>query len=283
MPDTEHAHEGDLSVSALYTAGTWSWARLPGAELVTPKQARTVFRLTNLVLGLVRLFRPRLPSLRHSLVHRHLLLDRMLAEEKPVQVVELACGLSRRGVTVSADPGVRYLEIDLPRMVARKRELLEATDAGRAVLARPGYTLMDGDATGEGWAAFVDPALPVVVVVEGLLVYLDDAARRLLWTRVARVLRHSGGALLFDLTPGAEEPPPGILGRGLAWLMERFTRGRGFVRDKATRQMLVEALHDAGFGEVEVVDAATVAGPLGLPYADKRTQAVLFRCRLGDA
>jgi O-methyltransferase involved in polyketide biosynthesis len=40
---------------------------------------------------------------------------------------------------------VRYTELDLPPVVERKRDLLQRTDEGRAVLARPGLRLIEGD------------------------------------------------------------------------------------------------------------------------------------------
>ena len=40
--------------------------------------------------------------------------------------------------------------------------------------------------------------------------------------------------------------------RALSWLMARFTKGRGFVRDDRTRADLATELRDAGFADVTV-------------------------------
>src|SRR5262249_59090397 len=69
----------DLSVTALYTSGAWAWARLPGTDLLASKDAARVFAVTNGALALGGLF-TRAPSLRCSLVQRHLIIDGLLAE-----------------------------------------------------------------------------------------------------------------------------------------------------------------------------------------------------------
>jgi O-methyltransferase involved in polyketide biosynthesis len=278
MPGADDRPGGDLSVTALYTCQTWAWGHLPGAELLATPDSRRVFGATNLFLGLARLLRPRLPSLRHSLVLRHLILDRLLAEAASPQVLELAAGLSRRGVTVSSDPAIGYVEVDLPQMVAHKRALLGRTEAGRAALRRPNLVLVEGDALAPGWEDLVDHARPVTVVAEGLLVYLDAEARRSLWRRAATLLKATGGVLLFDLVPGAEEPRPGPLGRALGWLMRRFTGGRGFVRAGETRAELVADLAACGLSDVTLVEPASAPAGWALPFARKRTQTVVFRC-----
>ena len=91
---------------------------------------------TNLALGVARLFRRDLPSLRHGLVQRHVMIDRLVAEARCPQVLELAAGLSRRGAAMSDDPQLRYVEVDLPAVIAHKRKLLART--ARVVLGRAG-------------------------------------------------------------------------------------------------------------------------------------------------
>jgi hypothetical protein len=137
MATTAVTRRGDLSVTAYYTAHAWRWGKLAGAELFTGRKSRDVFNATNLALGVARLFRRDLPSLRHGLVQRHVMIDRLAAASGCAQVLELAAGLSRRGVTMSADPALRYVEVDLPPMIAHKQRLLRKSARGRAIAARP--------------------------------------------------------------------------------------------------------------------------------------------------
>ncbi len=271
------APKGDLSVTALYTCGTWAWAELPGAELFDHADAQRVFGVTNLVLACARPFFARAPSLPRSLVQRHVMMDRLLADSGARYVLELAAGLSRRGAAFSADAGVRYVELDRPHVVAKKRALLERSEAGRAALARTNWRLAAGDVTDAPLAELVDaPAgAPLFVIAEGLLMYLDAAAQRALWTRVRRLFDGRGGSFVFDLVPVVEQPRPGRVGRGLEWLMKRFTGGQAFARDTRTRADVARELGAAGF-TVEMLEPRDVAERWNLPFSASRTQQLLF-------
>ena len=145
MAERSDAAKGDLTVTALYTSATWTWAKLPCAELLACDEARRVFDATNLVMAIVGFFKRAQPSLRHSLVQRHLLIDALVAEARPAQVLELAAGLSRRGVTLSADPRVSVTEVDRAGVIEKKRALLSRTEPGRAALARDNLRLVAAD------------------------------------------------------------------------------------------------------------------------------------------
>src|SRR5215510_4178842 len=95
--DTKPKAEG-LGVTALYTSEVWRWGGLEGAELLASDEAKRVFDVTNLALGVARPFLRDARSLRHALLHRHTMIDRLVRESGAKQVLELAAGLSRRGV-----------------------------------------------------------------------------------------------------------------------------------------------------------------------------------------
>ncbi len=278
-----------LSVTALYTAETWRWGKLPCSELLASDDGRTVFRVTNFALAVARVFSWKLRSLKHSLLHRHTMIDHLLRAAGPVQVLELAAGLSRRGATFSDDPAVRYTEVDLPPVVARKRALLERTEAGRAVTARSNLRLVEGDVLDLDLTPLSDPARPLFVIAEGLLMYLTPDQQRAIWTKVRALIDSApdggtrGGHLVFDLIPACEEPKPGPIGRALAWLMKRFTSGQGFERDARTRDDIARELKQAGFDEVELFEPAAVAHSWALPFPAVRTQQLLFVAKVHQA
>lgn len=256
---------GDLSVTALYTAGTWAWLGLPGAELFRSVDTDRVFGATNAVLGLASWFR-RGPSLRHSLAQRHAMIDALVAGAPAV--VELAAGLSRRGAHLSADPAVRYVEVDLPHVVARKEALLARSDAGRAVLARDNLTRVAADVRALDLAALASG--PTTFIAEGLLMYLPADEQRALWMKVASI---HGSRLVFDLVPPVEKDPPGWIARALGWLMRRFTGGQGFVEDTRTRDDLLAELRSAGFNSARWLEPADLSG---VPFLDRRTEVLVF-------
>jgi O-methyltransferase involved in polyketide biosynthesis len=253
---------GDLSVTALYTSQVWLWGGLRGAELLATPDAKRVFDVTNAVLGLARLARPDLSPLRYALLHRHAMIDHLLATvgQPSGSVVELAAGLSRRGAANCEDRA--YTELDLPPVISKKRELLERTPEGRAVLAK--LTLIAGDVT--------TTELPSadVAIAEGLLMYLDGDARRRLFARI------TAPHFIFDLVPQEEEPKPGRVGKLLEAAMKKFTGGRSFERDAHTREQITDELHAAGFTEVRAYSASDVASAWHLPHPERKTTMVVF-------
>jgi len=279
--EPESTGGGDLSITALYTAGTWRWSEVPCAELVSPRGADRVFRATNAALDVARAVRHDLPSLRHSLAQRHAMINHLVRAADNPQVLELAAGLSPRGAATSVDRAVRYVEVDLPAVVGKKRILLAGTAAGRSVLARPNLRLVPGSVFDLELGDLVDPARPVTIVVEGLFVYLDATQRLELWRRLAEIVGGvAGSQLVFDLVPPAEEPQPGVVGRVMESAMKRFTGGRGFERDDSTREQLVDELRTAGFsGErIEAFEPQDVGDEWGIPHRDQATQVVVWRC-----
>ena len=122
----------DLSVTALYTSQVWAWGHLSHAELLATVDGKRVFDATNAALAVARLVRRDMPDLRYALLHRHAMIDHLLDDAPDRRVVELAAGLSRRGAAYCRERD--YTEIDLPPVIAKKRELLARTPDGRDVL-----------------------------------------------------------------------------------------------------------------------------------------------------
>ena len=131
------------------------------------------------------------------------------------------------------DPRLLYTEVDLPKVIAKKTELLERTPEGRAVLARRGLRLVGADVEKEPLSPLISEG-PLVVVAEGLLMYLDPSQQRRLFEQV-RALAETSGALrfVFDFVPPDEQPPPGAVGKALAGIDEALHR-RADVRDPAS-------------------------------------------------
>lgn len=277
---TVPAEAGDLSVTALYTSQVCAWGGLSDAHLFANSDAKRVFDATNAALAAARMFNRRLAPLRHSLLHRHVMIDHLLCASGYQHVIELAAGFSRRGTAATSDVHMQYTELDLPHVVERKRELLQRTDEGRAVLARPRLRLVEGDVETVALEPFVRHGEPVFVIAEGLLMYLAADARRSLFTKVRQLAATTGELrFVFDLVPTDEESAPGIVERVLEAAVKRSTGGRTFKRDARTRNDLVTALHQAGFDNIEVVASSDIAHAWNLPEPDRRTQVALFIAR----
>ncbi|HEY4244658.1 MAG TPA: class I SAM-dependent methyltransferase [Kofleriaceae bacterium] len=263
---------GDLSITALYTSQAWVWGGFPCAELLATPDGKRVFDATNAALWLARSEARGHSPLRQALVHRHAMIDRLLRESGATQVLELAAGLSQRGAAVSADPRIAYTELDLAPVADKKRALLARTDAGRAVLARPNWRIEGADVATALLADWVTPG-PRFVIAEGLLMYLDAAAQRALFAKLAAL---GDVTFVFDLVPVSEQPAPGLAGRALGRAMRAFTGGKGFTRDPRTRADLLAELRAAGFARATVTAAIDVARDWDLPHPEARTDTLVF-------
>jgi O-methyltransferase involved in polyketide biosynthesis len=276
--------EGDLSVTALYTAQTWSWGELSYAHLFATPASKRVFDATNAVLAAAGLFKRGAAPLRNSLLHRHVMIDHLLRTSECRRVIELAAGLSRRGAAFTGDPRMHYTEVDLPRMIRNKRELLERTPEGREVLGRSGLHLLEANVETVELPALAAAGEPVFVIAEGLVMYLAADARQRLFAKIRRLAEHAGDLrFVFDLVPAADEPEPGRVGRVLEAAMKRFTGGRGFERDARTRADVLAELRAAGFDDAEAISSREVAAAWQLPDPGQRTTMVVFTCRARGA
>lgn len=113
------------------------------------------------------------------------------------------------------------------------------------------------------------------------MMYLQRDQQQALWKRIAELLSAAPGSeLVFDLVPACEQPKPGVTGRALGALFKRFTKGQGFAFDARTRDDLQAEMLECGFAEVELFEPADVAGAWALPFADVRTQVLVWRARV---
>ncbi len=108
---------------------------------------------------------------------RHKLLDKLIKRTDTKQVLEVAAGLSTRGLDMSFDSSVDYVEVDLSAMMVDKRKILASLEQSGAVPKRKNLYLEDGNALDfddllKASRHFDEPK-PIVVVNEGLLRYLS--------------------------------------------------------------------------------------------------------------
>ncbi len=268
----------DLSITAKYTSATWAWGKLPNADLLLTPDADRVFRIVNGALGITRPFTGA-PELRVSLLERHRILDELVLASGCTEVLELAAGLSRRGITMTEDPSLHYVEIDLPHVVEAKRAILETTERGRDALARSNFKIENGDVTTARLDLFFgDSSARLFIVAEGLLMYLDSTAQNKLFHDVATRLAKVGGAFAFDLVPTSEQRKPGVVGKALGRAMKWLTRGGTFVRDDRSRDDIRRELLTHGFESVDLIEPAqTTHRPADASSA--RIEQLVFYCQ----
>lgn len=146
---------------------------------------------------------------RHHFEHRSRSIDAALDAIGATRILELAAGLSFRGLDWAARRAdVFYLDTDLPEMAATKADLvgrLHPEPLPGTLLVKP-LNALDADA----FRATVGlvPAGPLAVAQEGLLMYLGDAEKAALAANVREALLARGGSwITADVyVPSAVQP-----------------------------------------------------------------------------
>lgn len=146
---------------------------------------------------------------------RYKSLTQLLRSGAP-QVLELASGYSLRGLDLTRSGGIRYVETDLPDVVAEKLRLLEDVRQHHGILPSPQHVVTSTDALDldqvRAAAAVLDTRQPLTVLCEGLIMYLSKQETEQLATNIHRLLgEFAGGCWLtpdFTFRAEARDLPP---------------------------------------------------------------------------
>ncbi len=129
---------------------------------------------------------------------RYKLISRLLENNKTNQILELASGLSPRGLAMAeANPSLQYVELELPAMAEQKRKILQNLFLQQKANPRKNLRIKNGD------ALKIDSLLsatsdfknePISVINEGLLRYLDTNQKTTVAKNIHLLLEKFGGA-----------------------------------------------------------------------------------------
>ncbi|MBV8251258.1 MAG: class I SAM-dependent methyltransferase [Chitinophaga sp.] len=117
-----------------------------------------------------------------------------LLEELPIHnILELSSGFSFRGLNTAEQPGYYYIDTDLPDLITTKVALLEQLHPGPLAgkLEVLPLNALD-EAAFEAIVARFPPG-PIVIVNEGLLMYLDPEEKKRLCQIIHKILQKRGG------------------------------------------------------------------------------------------
>ncbi len=144
--------------------------------------------------------------------NRYWTVDEMLQQTAISNILEIGAGFSFRSLAMTKDPAVFYVDTDLPDIILTKKKIIEALKA-RHALVRDNLFVTALNALDAG--AFLDqlallPEGPVVVLNEGLLVYLNELEKKKLCLIVRNALMERGGYwitgdIYIKKTAGTEE------------------------------------------------------------------------------
>jgi methyltransferase (TIGR00027 family) len=102
-------------------------------------------------------------------------------------VLHLGCGLDARRLRLQPGPGVDWYDVDCPEVIALRERFYPSDGC---------YRLVAASVTDPGWLAAIPNDRPVLLLAEGLTMYLEEAAGVALLRRV--VQRFPSGELQFD-------------------------------------------------------------------------------------
>ena len=247
----EHAR---ISPTAHVTAWTWHRMGMPHASLFATTGGWLGFWSFRILLEWWSRLLTQAPSLASCLAYRHRLIEAAALGHEPDVLVEIAGGLSRRGVTFAADHGVRTIEIDLPHMVAAKAEILQRS----ALSERLGPHHLEAiDVLSDGFEAqlrelLADSQRPVVVM-EGLLGYFTMDQRAQLLGSLARALAGRDALVLADVYTVEARAQMGIATDLLRGAIRFVTRGQGTRGSWPDRAAVEAAWTEVGFGSLALV------------------------------
>lgn len=115
------------------------------------------------------------------------LIDRYLDRHPDATVLHLGCGLHSRALRMARPDGGQWFDVDLPNVIALRRELHSET---------PRYRMIGSSVTDPEWIDELPTGGPVLIVAEGLLMYLTPREIAELLHRLLD--RYDTGELIAD-------------------------------------------------------------------------------------
>jgi O-methyltransferase involved in polyketide biosynthesis len=214
-------------------------------------------------------------ALEEMLLQRHRIIDHLLSraieQGRVGQVLEIAAGMSGRGVRFSrkyGQGGLLYVEGDLDAMATRKRMRLAAAGLTREdhrVVALDILADAGPDALEETTRGLFDRSKGIAVITEGLLSYFDTPTTEGVWRRIARfVAPFAGDLYLSDLHLGGKMDVAVV--KVFRRMLQVFARGRIHIHFRAASEV-APALAKEGFARAVVHRPRDWAPQLGLPGA----------------
>jgi O-methyltransferase involved in polyketide biosynthesis len=204
-----------ISPTALFVAYTRQFSDIPYAkEVAELTNAATIVKKQFVDDGQEPIVLAALFEARYKAI------EMVRARFNGTQILELASGLLPRGMILSQNPDITFVESDLAGMIQQKQQLVQ-----QLIGSRPNLHFLALDATDKSnplliQADYFHSEKPVTLLCEGLLMYLTFAEKRQLCANVREMLLAYGGVwITSDFTTKARR----------AWQMQQS--------DSAVRQV----------------------------------------------
>jgi O-methyltransferase involved in polyketide biosynthesis len=127
---------------------------------------------------------------------RYKVTDRILGEHGITQVLEVAAGLSPRGLAMTMNPDVVYVVTDLPQVLKLEKTIAETilakSNSHCPNLHFQAANALDMKSLSTAASAF-KRGKPIAIIVEGLLTYLNRREREIIAGNIHELLEKYGG------------------------------------------------------------------------------------------
>lgn len=134
------------------------------------------------------------PKIAPQLEARYKIIDKYIKEVNSDQILEIAAGFSGRGLFMTQNPKITYVEFDLPKAINSKKIICQKI-MGKNKIPDNLYfaegNALDIDALSKAASYFKDK--PITIVNEGLMRYLNFAEKASLANNIHKLLEQYGG------------------------------------------------------------------------------------------
>jgi O-methyltransferase involved in polyketide biosynthesis len=127
--------------------------------------------------------------------NRYRSIDQLLSELPVKNILEISSGFSFRGLEITKQDGFYYIDSDLPDVIGLKRKFITALSNGKIITKGSLELLALNALDEEKFNEIVNhfPAGEIVIINEGLLMYLDTAEKEKLCEIIHKILMKRGG------------------------------------------------------------------------------------------
>jgi O-methyltransferase involved in polyketide biosynthesis len=165
---------------------------------------------------------------------RYRAIEQVRANFSAPQILELASGLLPRGMIVSQDSEITFIESDLPEMIQQKHQLAQQLIGDRSNLHFLAINATDS-LDFQNLQDYFQSNQPVTILCEGLLMYLTFTEKEQVFTNVREILQTYGGVwITSDLTTRLTSEQTGRNDSSFQSVNQKFTSltGRSFAKNE---------------------------------------------------
>lgn len=128
---------------------------------------------------------------------RYKLMNMLIQRHGSSYVVEIAAGFSPRGITMTQNPSLTYIEMDLPPIIRQKAKVIDRLKRLSVIRTRANLHLREGNILKKNeWVAALEGApadQPLTIVNEGLLRYFNHEEKVTCAMHIRELLAKRGG------------------------------------------------------------------------------------------